>query len=197
MDDVRIGLVLGPVLAGVLERLPQLAHLVVEVAPCALPGAPVEAHRRGPALHLARMQQRRQHRRNVVEDAGAALLVALDLLPVPAHLSGRVRLGLPEHVRVAADQLGRDAPRDLRPVAVTLLLQQESQERGLEQQVAQLVQELGGIVLLRRLGHLVGLLERVGDDRPGRLLPVPRAVPPQAGSQPHQRDHRVGCHQRL
>ena len=103
---------------------------------------------------------------------------------------------LAEHVRMATDQLGRDRPRRRRPVALAPLRQQQRQEGGLKQQVAELVQQLLRVAQLRRLGHLVGLLQRVWHDRKRRLLPVPGAVAAQPGGQPHQRDHGVARHQR-
>src|SRR6185437_6565828 len=66
-------------------------------------------------------------------------------------------------------------------VAVALLLAQQRQEEGLEQQVAEFVDELRARARLRRLGHLVGLLDRVRHDRADGLLAVPRsaaATPP-------------------
>ena len=65
----------------------------------------VEADRGGAPLHLARVQQPRQHLGHVVEDPDPLLLVDLDLLPALPHLARRVGLGIAEDVRVAADQL--------------------------------------------------------------------------------------------
>ena len=59
------------------------------------------------------------------------------------------------------------------------LLEQERQEVDLEQHVAELVQQLPVVTRMRGVGQLVGLLDRVRDDRPLVLLAVPRAFPPE------------------
>jgi len=48
----------------------------------------------------------------------------------------------------------------------------------LEEHVAELVQQLGVVAGVGRVGELVGLLDRVRDDRAGILRAVPRAVAP-------------------
>jgi len=50
----------------------------------------------------------------------------------------------------------------------------------LEEDVAELVEELGVVARVRRGGQLVGLLDGVRDDRALVLLAVPRALGPQA-----------------
>src|SRR6202042_1428987 len=49
-----------------------------------------------------------------------------------------------------------------------------------KEDVAELVQELAVVAAVRGVGQLVGLLDRVRDDRPLVLLAVPRALDPQA-----------------
>ena len=66
--------------------------------------------------------------------------------------------------------------RDLREVAGPALLEQQRQEVDLEQDVAELVEQLGVVAALRGVGQLVGLLDRVRDDRALVLLAVPRAL---------------------
>ena len=56
------------------------------------------------------------------------------------------------------------------------LLEQQRQEVDLEEQITELAAELGIVAGDRRVGDLVGLLERVRDDRQRRLLPIPGAV---------------------
>ena len=65
----------------------------------------LEADRRRAALHLVRVEQRRQRLGHVVEDALALLLLGLELLPAARHARRRSRLGVAEHVRVPADEL--------------------------------------------------------------------------------------------
>ena len=87
-----------------------------------------------------------------------------------------VGLDLAEHVRVAADQLLGDVPGDLGQVAGAALLEQQRQEVDLEQDVAELVEQLGVVAAVGGVGQLVGLLDRVRDDRALVLLAVPRAL---------------------
>src|SRR5215218_9064581 len=140
-----------------------------------------EARRGGSPLHLSGIEQRGQVLGDVRERVlrSPALLLALDPVPVSEHLAGRFRLRLAEHVRVAADQLLRHGLGDVRQVAGAPLLQQQREEVHLEQHVAQLVQQLGVVAARRRVRELVGLLDRVRDDRALVLLPVPRAFAPQ------------------
>ncbi len=87
-----------------------------------------------------------------------------------------VRLCLPEHVRMAADQLLDRALGDLGEASRAALLEQQGQEVDLEQHVAELVDELGVVAAVRGVGQLVGLLDRVRDDRALVLLAVPGAL---------------------
>ena len=88
-------------------------------------------------------------------------------------------LGLPEDVRVAADELLVDVLGDLREVPGPALLEQQREEVDLEEHVAELVEELGVVAGVGRVGQLVGLLDRVRDDRALVLLAVPGALPAQ------------------
>jgi hypothetical protein len=75
-----------------------------------------------------------------------------------------------------AHQLVVDRARDAGEVAFPSLLEQQREEEGLEEQVAELVLELARVVPERGVGDLVGLLDRVRDDRPDRLLAVPGTI---------------------
>ena len=66
-----------------------------------------------------------------------------------------------------------DAARDGLEIPVALLRQEKGEEVDLEEQVAELVQQLRVVVRERRVGDLVGLLDGVRHDRARRLLPVP------------------------
>jgi hypothetical protein len=79
-------------------------------------------------------------------------------------------------VRVPADELLVHLPGHLLEIARALLFEQEREEVHLEEQVAELVAQLRPVARERRVRHFVGLLDRVRNDRPSRLLPVPRAV---------------------
>ena len=76
--DVRLRLGRG-LASGLVDRLLELAKLVVEVVERTAYVRILEVDRRRAPLHLAREEQRRQRLRHVVEDALASLLLALDL----------------------------------------------------------------------------------------------------------------------
>ena len=72
-----------------------------------------------------------------------------------------------------------DPARDALEVTLPAFGQEQREEIDLEEEVAELVEQLGVVALLGRVGHLVGLLDRVRHDRAGRLLAIPGAIPPQ------------------
>jgi hypothetical protein len=74
------------------------------------------------------------------------------------------------------NQLVMNRAGHARQVALALLLQQQREEEGLEEEVAELILELAGIAADRRIGDLIRFLDRVRNDRPNRLLAVPRTV---------------------
>ena len=105
-----------------------------------------------------------------MEDPLPLLLLGLEVLPAVLDLAGRVQgAGGLEDVGMATDELLVDPARDLRKVSLPALLEEQRQEVHLEEEVAELVEELGVVVSERRFGDLVGLLDRVGDDRARRL----------------------------
>jgi hypothetical protein len=158
------------------DRLLQLAELVVEVAERTGGIGILEVDRRCAALELSRVQQGGERLGDVVEDLLPAFLFPFDPFPVLSDAAGCPRLDLPEDVGVPGDELVVDPRRDGGEVALAPLLEQEREEVGLEQQVAELVLELRVVVRQRRVGDLVGLLDGVRDDRPRGLLPVPGTV---------------------
>src|SRR5262249_61795246 len=100
--------------------------------------------------------------------------------PLPPPPPRRARLGVAEHVRVPAHELLVDGAGRLFQVALPPFLEQQREEVDLEQEVAQLVEELVRAIRVRRVRDLVRLLDRVRDDRPSRLLAVPGTVAAQA-----------------
>ena len=111
-----------------------------------------------------------------MEDPFPLFLLALELLPTALDRAGSGELRVTEDVRVPAHELGVDPSSDPRQVARAPLLEEEREKHRLEEQVPQLVGELAVVAGLGRVGDLVCLLDRVGDDRPLGLGAVPRAV---------------------
>src|SRR3954463_9467536 len=131
------------VLAGGDDGLGQLGELGLGARERALDAGEVEPARRGPALHLARLEERGEVLGDVAEDAAlAAGLGALDLVPVAQDLAGRLGRRVAEDVRVAADELRAAVLGDDGHVAGAALLEQQRQEVHLEEDVAELVEEL-------------------------------------------------------
>src|SRR5688572_30828954 len=91
---------------------------------------------------------------------------------------------------MAPDELRVDGAGDAVEVPVSLLLEELREEVDLEEEVPELVVELRGVPGESGVGDLVRLLDGVRDDRPSRLLAVPRALGPQARRQLAERDER-------
>ena len=127
-------------------------------------------------LDLARVEQPGQPLGDVVEDALAALLLDLDPLPVRADAVGGRRLDVAEDVGMSPHELLVHAACHLRQVAGPSLLEQQREEVDLEEQVAELVEQLLVVAGERGVRDLVRLLDRVRDDRRRGLLPIPRAL---------------------
>jgi hypothetical protein len=174
---VRLGLrCSGP---GAVDRLLQLRELVVQVGDRSRGVGVLEVDGRRAALQLPRVEKCGEVLGDVVEDALAALLLGLQALPVRADAPRGPRLDLAEDVGVPRDELVVDPARDGGEVALALLLQQQREEVGLEEEVAELVLELPRVARQGGVRDLVGLLNRVRDDRLRGLLAIPRAVAPQ------------------
>ena len=86
---------------------------------------------------------------------------------------------------MAADELFGDGLDHAAEIEGALLLRHAGVEHDLEQEVAQLVAEIGEVAAGDRVGHLVGFFERVGRDGREILLQVPGA----AGAGRAQRRH--------
>ena len=140
---MRMRLGLRRRLAFLRQRLLQLAQLVVEIGQRAGRVRVLEADRRRASLHLACVQQRGQRLRDVVEDALALILGALDLLPALADAARGARFRIAEHVRMPAHELLVHEPGDRLQIGAAALLQEQREEVDLEQEVAELVGELG------------------------------------------------------
>ena len=102
------------------------------------------------------------------------------------------RLDVAEDVRVAADELLAAVLGDRGEIAGAALLEQQREEVDLEEDVAELVEQLGVVAGVRRVGELVGLLDGVRDDRALVLLAVPRALGAQAARERVEAAERVG-----
>ena len=121
--------------------------------------------------------------RHLAEHAGlAAGLGLLDRVPVAQHLVRGLGLDLAEHVGMAADQLLGAVLGDLGQVAGAALLEQQRQEVDLEQHVAELVEQLGVVAPMGRVGQLVGLLDACAGRSCARPARGPTGTPGAAGA---------------
>ena len=84
-----------------------------------------------------------------------------------------------------------DALRHLLKIACSALLEQEREEVDLEEEVAELVEQLLVVAGERRVGDLVGLLDGVRHDRARGLLAVPRTLATQPLCQLLEVDERL------
>ena len=89
---------------------------------------------------------------------------------------GGPRLGVAEHVRVAAHDLGADRALDVGQVEDALLGRELRVEHDLEQQVAELAGQGRAHRVAERVVDLVGLLEQVPAQGLVRLLAIPGAA---------------------
>ena len=193
-DERRQRLALGLRLGPVAQLGPKLGQLALEIAERVAGGGVLEADGSGAPLDLARFEQSRQGGRHVVEDALAALALDLDALPAVARVAGGLGALRAEHPGVANAQLGGHAERDVLPRSDLGLLAEQRQEGRLEEQVAELVDQLRREAgLPHGIGDLVGLLDRVRHDRRGRLGAIPGAFAAQHRRQVEQRSRSRLC----
>jgi hypothetical protein len=68
------------------------------------------------------------------------------------------------------------APRDVLEVPMAVLRQEQGEKVDLEEEIAELVEQLAVVAGLGGVGDLVRLLDGVRDDRTCGLLAVPRAL---------------------
>lgn len=180
LEDVRIGLGLGRRLTGLGQSFAELAQLVLEIGKRAGRVRVLEVDGGGATLELPGVEQRGKRLGDMVEDPIPLLLLRLDPLPVLADPDRSARLDLAEDMRVPADELLLDSARDRFERAGASLLQEQRQEVSLKEEVTELVLELGVVAGEGGVRDFVGLFDRVRDDRPRRLLPIPRAIAPEA-----------------
>src|SRR5919204_5986278 len=127
-----------------------------------------------------------------MEDSLALLLGSLDFFPALANASGGAGLSLAENVRMPPDELRVHATRDRLEVARALLREEQGKEVHLEKQIAELIRQLRLVARDGGVRDLIGLLDRVRNDRPLGLLAVPRAVAAQPERELLELDERLG-----
>ena len=154
---------------------------------------PVEAGARRALLQLGCAHPFRQPagdacERGVVVLAPACALLALDGLPAARHRVGVVAIDIGEHMRMAAHHLVADRADHVREREVAGLFGHARMEHHLQQQVAEFVPERGHVRARDRVGHLVGLLDRVGRNAGEVLREIPRAAAPGIAQPRHDVD---------
>ena len=114
---------------------------------------------------------------HVVEDALAALLLDLEPLPALAHARRRSAASTsPKTCGWRATSFAWTPRAACLEVARAALLEEQREEVRLEEQVAELVEELRVVARERRVRDLVGLLDRVRHDRAARSARDPRGT---------------------
>ena len=126
-----------------------------------------------------------------MKDAGASLVARVCGPPRLAHRASASGLGVAEDVRMPRDELGGHAPSCRLEVAASVFLEKSERKYALVEEVADLVEQLRVVAGERRIRDLVGLFDRVRDDRARRLLTVPRALAAEALGQRLQLDERI------
>ena len=101
------------------------------------------------------------------------LFPEFDRFPVDAHRGGVAGFRRAEDVGMAAHQLGADAPGHGGEVETAALAGDPGMEHHLQQQIPQLLRQVVVVAVSDRIGHLVGLLQHIGDQGAVRLLQVP------------------------
>ena len=108
--------------------------------------------------------------------AGAVLLGVLDLFPVGPDLIDIFDFQVAEHVRMAADQLLGDMPRDPREVERAAFPGQLTMEDNLQEQISQFLNHLMVVAGFDGVHEFIDLLDGVVSQRHVVLLPVPRTA---------------------
>ena len=130
-----------------------------------------------PALQLTCIEQRREVLRHLTEHTLLATrFVCLDRIPVAQYLARVRHLRVAENMRVATNQLLTAVLGDLPEIARAALLEQQREKYHLEEHVSQLIEQLGVIAMIRGVGQLIGLLDRMWHDRALVLLAIPGAL---------------------
>ncbi len=164
------------------QGLPALVQLLPDLIEDPIDRVPIEAHRGGPPLELLRPHQGREGLGDPGEDRTARVTVlarplgGLLPLPVGAHRRLVLQVRITEDVGVPADHLVADGPHHVRKGEGAVLLGHAGVEDHLEQQIPQLIPQTVQVIVLDRLGDLIGLLQRVRQDGAEGLLEVPGAA---------------------
>ena len=143
---------------------------------------PVEADGGDARADLVGAEQGRQRLRQPAQDgaalAGVRLFAGLDLFPLLVHLGRRVERTAVriEDVRVAADQLGVNRAQRIGDGELSGVGADLRQEHALEDQVADLSAQRGGVAAIDRVEHLVGFFQQERAQRLDRLLAIPGAA---------------------
>ncbi len=135
--------------------------------------------------------------RRLSRGASLGALVRLDPLPLAVHVRRGPRLGVAEHVRMAAHDLRRDRRLDVGQVEDPGLGRQLGVEHDLEQEVTELAGQRRRRARLERVVDLVRLLEQVLAQRRVGLLLVPRAAAGRAQAGADRRHRPRTGHGRL
>ena len=100
-------------------------------------------------------------------------LTRLDHFPGLGLLGRIARAGIAKHMGMTPDHLVANGLCDIGKVKYALFLGHLGVEDHLKQQITQFVAQIGHIAALYGIGHLIGLLDRIGGNGGKALLKVP------------------------
>lgn len=159
------------------EGLAEFRYLLLDLIKDGVGGLPVEADAGGLPLSILRAQEGGLAGAETVHYGGAVFFLgALDLLPLEEHL-GAVGGGfVAKDVGVAANELFADLGDDFVEGKGVAFPRHLGVHDDVEQDVAQLLAEVGVVGLVNGLDDLVTLLDEGGAEAGVGLLAVPRAA---------------------
>ena len=158
---------------------PQFAHFLIQLRQHGLRIRPIEPNPGGARRQLMRPAERRQTQGNSRQRAMLRLGRPLGLflrLPRVGLRGGRARGFIAKHMRMAADHLIGNRPRDVGEAKKPGLLRHPGVIDHLEQQIAEFIGQRQKIPPRDGIRNLIGFLDRVGGDGGKILHPIPRAA---------------------
>ncbi len=174
-----------------LQRLADLAHLLLELCPGILPSRPIESHPGRLCLQPLRAKQGGQCGRDPVKGRCPPILrlrfLVLDLFPLGQGLVGVGHDPIAENMGMPMRHLGAEPLDDVVHRELSAFRPELAVEHDLEEQVPELLHEMISRAFVDGFQDLIGFLDEVRlQGRPGLLtIPGTAAFTPEAS---HERE---------